>query len=164
MATLPPPGTTVDRVTARVLPVDRAGRVLLMHGWEPNNPARTFWFTIGGALEEGEEPPEAAVRELAEEVGIVVEPELLSEPLGTWSNAFSWGDWHIRQQETWFAVAVDDAEVSLAGLDELEQQTTDRAGWWSPEELEADGTAVIPELAERMRAAIVLVRGGAGSS
>lgn len=128
-----------------------------MHGWQPNQPKRTFWFTIGGAVEDGEQLVEAAARELAEEVANVVDPANLVGPLGTWPNAFEWGDWHIRQQETWYAVAVDDAEVILDGMDDLERQTTDQAGWWTPDELDVDGTAVIPQLTERMRAAIALV-------
>lgn len=160
MPELPPPGTTLDRVTARVLPVASSGRVLLLHGWEPNTPERTFWFTIGGALEDGETAAQAAVRELREEVGITVDSASLGRPLGTWQNAFMWGDWQIRQQETWYAVPVGEVDVSLAGLDSLERDTIDRAGWWTPDELDADGTAVIPELTARMRAALSVVLPG----
>ena len=30
------------------------GRVLLLHGWDPHHPDHPFWFTIGGAVEEGD--------------------------------------------------------------------------------------------------------------
>ena len=53
------------RQTARVLPVDPEGRVLLLHGWDPRRPEAPFWFTIGGGAEPGESLPEAAARELA---------------------------------------------------------------------------------------------------
>lgn len=158
MPDLPPPGSTLHRVTARVLPVNAAGRVLLLHGWEPRRPERTFWFTIGGAVEDGEELTDAAVRELAEEVGITAEPAALRGPIGTWPNAFTWGEWRICQQETWYAIKVGDVTVTMDGQEELEQDTIDRAHWWTPDELDADGTAVIPEMTERMRAAINLVR------
>ncbi|WP_326645830.1 hypothetical protein OIE67_44645 [Nonomuraea fuscirosea] len=36
------------RFTARVLPVDENDRVLLLHGFDPAQPERRFWFTIGG--------------------------------------------------------------------------------------------------------------------
>jgi hypothetical protein len=52
------------RNTARVLPVDREGRVLLLHGWDPQRPDDPFWFTIGGAADPGEPLPAAAVREV----------------------------------------------------------------------------------------------------
>src|ERR1700749_362385 len=62
------------RSTARVLPVDREGRVLLLHGWDPLRPRDPFWFTIGGAVEHGGTLPEADARELWEGAGIVVAP------------------------------------------------------------------------------------------
>ncbi len=37
-----------------MLPVDPEGRVLLLHGWDPHHPERPFWFTVGGAAEDGE--------------------------------------------------------------------------------------------------------------
>lgn len=157
MPDLPAPGSIVERVTARVLPVNAAGQVLLLHGWQPNEPDVRFWFTIGGAVEGGESLAEAAVRELAEEVGITVDPSALKGPLGTWPNAFTWGDWQIRQQETWYAVAVDAVDVVMDGMDQLESETIDKAAWWTPEELDSAGTAVIPELTDRMRAAIGLI-------
>ncbi|MGI8415735.1 MAG: hypothetical protein ACR2P2_05900 [Nakamurella sp.] len=43
----------VRRKTARVLPIDADGRILLMHGWDPAKPESPFWFTIGGAIEPG---------------------------------------------------------------------------------------------------------------
>ena len=64
---------TIRRNTARILPVDSEGRVLLLHGWDPLRPDDPFWFTIGGAAEPGESLPEAAARELREEAGIVVD-------------------------------------------------------------------------------------------
>jgi 8-oxo-dGTP pyrophosphatase MutT (NUDIX family) len=157
MTNAPDPGTTMHRVTARVLPVDPSGRVLLLHGWEPNNPGRTYWFTIGGALDEGEDHADAAVRELFEEVGITITRDELTAPLGVWDNAFAWGDWQVEQTETWFAVAAEPTEANFAGLDAVERDTIDRAAWWTPDDLDRDGTAVIPELTARMRAAIAAV-------
>ena len=58
------------RFTAPRPAIDEQGRVLLLHGFDPARPDEPFWFTIGGAAEDGETLQEAAVRELHEEVGI----------------------------------------------------------------------------------------------
>ena len=114
---------TIRRNTARVLPVDREGRVLLLHGWDPLRPDDPFWFTIGGAAEPGESLPEAAARELREEAGIAVDPGRLGEPIEASAITFPFGGVRFEQDQTFFAVAIDDAEVSFAGQDPIEQAT-----------------------------------------
>jgi len=148
------------RNTARVLPVDADGRVLLLHGWDPARPDEPFWFTIGGAVEPGESLPEAAARELQEEAGIVVDPARLGEPVGVSAISFSWGEVQIEQDETFFAVAVDDAEVSFTGQDPAERATINKHGWLHPGQLE-DGTerSAHPQIPGLMRAAVAFVRG-----
>ena len=49
-----------------VLLTDEAGRVLL--AWQAGH--RTGWSTVGGAVDPGESPAEAAVREAREEIGV----------------------------------------------------------------------------------------------
>lgn len=148
------------RNTARVLPVDADGRVLLLHGWDPRRPDEPFWFTIGGAVEPGESLSEAAARELREEAGIAVDPARLGEPLEVSAISFSWGGVQFDQDETFFAVAVDDAEVSFAGQDPAERATIDKHGWLHPGQLE-DGTErpANPQIPRLMRAAVAAVRG-----
>jgi 8-oxo-dGTP pyrophosphatase MutT (NUDIX family) len=151
---------TIRRNTARVLPVDGEGRVLLLHGWDPLRPDDPFWFTIGGAAERGESLSEAAVRELREEAGIVVERERLGEPIEASAITFSFGGVRFEQDQTFFAVAIDDAEVSFAGQDPIERATIDRHGWLYPGELE-DGAErpADPEIPRLMRAAVAATRG-----
>jgi ADP-ribose pyrophosphatase YjhB (NUDIX family) len=61
-----------------VLPIDRAGRVLLVrhtgHG--------DAWAVLGGAVEIGESPAQAAVRETREEIGVEVRLTRLLDVLG----------------------------------------------------------------------------------
>ncbi len=66
---LPGSGGELRRV-ARVVLLDPDDRILLMHGFEPDDPAHTWWFTPGGGLEGDETREEAALRELVEETGI----------------------------------------------------------------------------------------------
>lgn len=148
------------RRTGRVVPVDPDGRVLLLHGFEPARPDWWFWFTIGGAVEGGESPRQAAVRELREEVGIVLPEPALGESYLTDTIEFSWGGRHIVQEQVFFAVALGSAvEVDLSGLDRLEADTIDRAGWVHPDEL-ASGVAepVAPELVHYVREAVRAAR------
>lgn len=153
---------TIRRNTARVLPVDPEGRVLLLHGWDPVRPDDPFWFTIGGAAEPGESLPRAAARELREEAGIVIDPARLGEPIEVAAISFSWAGVIMEQDQTFFAVAVEDTEVSFAGQDPFERATIDKHGWLHPGELEGGAERPAdPEIPRLMRAAIAAVRGAA---
>jgi 8-oxo-dGTP pyrophosphatase MutT (NUDIX family) len=125
----------IARRAARVVLVDRADRVLLLHGWDPARRDRPYWFTVGGGLDEGETPAQAAVRELREETGLVVGEDSLHGPL--WHEITDYpfnGRWY-RQDQDWFSVRVDAWEVSFDGLDVEERGTIDEYRWWSVAEL-----------------------------
>jgi 8-oxo-dGTP pyrophosphatase MutT (NUDIX family) len=149
------------RNTARVLPVDPDGRVLLLRGWDPLRPRDRFWFTVGGAAERGETLSAAAVREMREEVGIVVGEALLGSPIET--STIEWTMLGIRvvQDQTYFAVAVRDVTVSLAGMGWAERATVSRHAWLTSEELEADPVrSADPRLPDVLRLAVAAVQGG----
>jgi 8-oxo-dGTP pyrophosphatase MutT (NUDIX family) len=151
---------TIRRNTARVLPVDADGRVLLLHGWDPQQPDDPFWFTIGGAAEPGESLPLAAARELREEAGIVIDAGQLGEPIEAAAITFVWSGVRFEQAQTFFAVAADDVEISFAGQDALERATIDKHAWLYPEELEDSAERPAdPEIPRLMRAAVAAVRG-----
>ena len=147
------------RQTARVLPVDAEGRVLLLHGWDPRHPDRPYWFTIGGAAEAGESLRDAGARELREETGIVVDPARLGEPIARNRVEFSWAGYQIRQEQTFYAVLVESADVTLDGMDSWERATTDKYGWLSPDDLGPDDPPADPEIPDLIRAAAASVRG-----
>ena len=136
--------------------------MLLLHGWDPLRPNRPFWFTIGGAVEHGESLREAAARELREEAGIAVDPELLGEPIATEPIKFWWAGMHFDQDQTFYAVAAGDAEISFAGQEALERATIDKHGWLRPEELGGEGERPAdPELPRLMRLAVAAIIGPA---
>jgi 8-oxo-dGTP pyrophosphatase MutT (NUDIX family) len=144
-----------------VLPVDPEGRVLLLHGWDPHHPERPFWFTIGGAAEDGESLRDAAARELYEETRISVDPAQLGEPIAEQTIEFSWGGHHILQDQVFYAVPVTSAEalgVSLEGLDQWEQATTDKYGWLAASDLDGDERPAHPDIPDLMRAAVASAR------
>lgn len=146
----------VHRTTGRVIPIDPAGRALLLHGFEPARPDWWFWFTIGGAVEPGESTRQAARRELAEEVGIEVAEERLGEPYLDATIEFDWADVHIVQRQTFYAVLLPDAPIAdLSGLDGLETDTIDAADWIELDDL-VTGRAepVAPEMIDYVTGAL----------
>ncbi len=148
----------IHRKTARVLPVDDEGRVLLLHGWDPQHRDEPFWFTIGGAADDGESLRDAGVRELYEETRISVDPDRLGEPIAENAVEFSWGGHRIAQDQTFYAVAVGSPEVSLEGLDQWERATTDKYGWLSADDLDADERPAHPDIPDLIRLAVLTVR------
>ncbi|MEO8273381.1 MAG: NUDIX domain-containing protein [Chloroflexota bacterium] len=147
-------------MTARVLPVNAAGEVLLLHGWDPAAPDAPYWFSVGGACEPGETLTETAARELLEETGIEVDAAAFGEPIAYEVGVeFDWGPYHLVQDQTWYAVALDaDAEVHFRGLEALEIGTIDQAGWWTADALDADGSAAGEVLTDMMRLAVEAMR------
>jgi 8-oxo-dGTP pyrophosphatase MutT (NUDIX family) len=133
------------RFTARALPIDDQDRVLLLYGFDPARPDQPFWFTIGGAMEDGETLQEAAAREMYEEVGIRAEADDLSGPYGTGVIEFCFAEYAVTQDQTFFAIRVSDATVSFEHMEQDEKDTTTAYRWWSVEELESTEEVFFPE-------------------
>jgi 8-oxo-dGTP pyrophosphatase MutT (NUDIX family) len=62
----------IERRVAVVLLVDGQGRILMQHRDAKARVSANQWSFPGGAIEPGEEPEEAAHRELLEETGLTV--------------------------------------------------------------------------------------------
>ena len=135
--------------------------MLLQLGRELHARRDRFWLTIGGGLERGETLAEAAAREMREEAGIEIDPARLGEPIGTTVIKFSvFRVLPVTQYQTYFAVAVDDVQVSFAHQSRIERLTIERHEWLSPEELAARPERLTdPELPRLLRAAVAATRG-----
>lgn len=73
---------SVDRfVVAAVVLTDQHGRIVLVRKRGTNR-----FMLPGGKIESGEEPAECAIREAAEELGVILDPERL-DLLGVWEAA-----------------------------------------------------------------------------
>jgi 8-oxo-dGTP pyrophosphatase MutT (NUDIX family) len=137
---------TYRRRTARVLLLDNADRLLLFRGYlNSKEPARGHcWWTPGGGVDKGESLLQAAVRELREETGLVVEPEKLGQVIAETSGyaEFSWAKGVFR--DDFFFLRVDEHDVDTSGFEELERAQITAHRWWTFDELAAPSDPVYP--------------------
>ena len=125
------------REAARVLLFDDAGRLLLAKGHDEDQPERHWWFTIGGGIEEGEEPRVAAVREVREETGLRLKPEDLIGPVLYRCAEFDFLAVTARQDEWFFVAHAPSTTLSRRGWTQLERNVIDAQRWWDIDEAEA---------------------------
>lgn len=112
--------------SASVLPVAGDGRLLLVrHAGHDDG-----WGVLGGAIEIGESPAEAAVRETREEIGVAVRLERLLDVLGgpDYQVSYPNGD-RAAYVTTVYEAAIVDGSPAISD-DEL----TDVA-WFAPADL-----------------------------
>lgn len=130
---------------ARVILLDERDRVLLVRGHDLDQPERSWWFTVGGGIDVGETPHEAAARELFEETGLRVDPDELVGPVLRRRAIFDFWRRTVRQDEEFFLARVDrPAAVTTAGWTEIERGFMDEVRWWSLDELERVEEEVFP--------------------
>jgi 8-oxo-dGTP pyrophosphatase MutT (NUDIX family) len=152
----------IPRTTARVLPVNEEGEVLLLQDQDPALPGVLRWGSIGGAVDEGETLIDAALRELREETGIEVAATELTEPFlrSTYDFTWGWGGTAYRSDATFFGLLLDrDVPISFDHLEELEVGNVFAAQWWLPGDLARRGDAVSEDMPTIMEAAITAVLG-----
>ena len=144
-------GTTAKpwiRPTSRVLVIDPDGRLLLL-GARLTDPAVPpgdvlFWYTPGGGIEDGETQRAAAVRELAEEVGLVVEESALEGPVWLRRHVGEFAGVAIDSRETFFVLRDVVHEVDPSGRTELELLGEEPHRWWSAAEVAEAGVEFAP--------------------
>ncbi|GLY42998.1 hypothetical protein Amsp01_090210 [Amycolatopsis sp. NBRC 101858] len=61
------------RVGARVLLLNSDEEVLLIHARDPHDPGHHWWELPGGGQDPGEKLEDTALREIAEETGLVLD-------------------------------------------------------------------------------------------
>jgi 8-oxo-dGTP pyrophosphatase MutT (NUDIX family) len=111
------------RTSARVVLLDETGAVLLLCGSDPAaTDAPRWWFTVGGEVGEGESLAQAAVRELAEETGLRVDPAGMVGPMWRRDAVFDFNGAAIDSEEFFFVYRTERFEPSTVGRTELENR------------------------------------------
>jgi 8-oxo-dGTP pyrophosphatase MutT (NUDIX family) len=111
-----------------VLPIDEAGRLLLVRHTGHDDG----WGTLGGAVEPGESPGAAAVREALEEIGAGIELVRLLDVLGgpDYEVTYPNGD------RTAYVTAVYEARI-ISGSPAPSDGELSEIAWFAPDELPA---------------------------
>jgi 8-oxo-dGTP diphosphatase len=135
------PTERAPRPAARILLVDRAGRVLLFR-FDAADRA-PFWCTPGGAVDPGESYAGAARRELLEETGIRADPghEMAQRTV----EFLTLEGVEVRADERWFRVDVDACEIDVGGHTELERRVMTQWRWFDRAELASWPETIYPE-------------------
>lgn len=137
----------VERHAVRIVVRDGEGRVLLFHTRDVGRPEEgTWWELPGGGLDPGETHVEAAVRELREETGIVIDPADVGPPLWRRTATFRFRDRRRLQHEVVVEVRLPGAAPDLSAADQTAEELEDYVGhrWWSPAEIVASPLRFYP--------------------
>jgi 8-oxo-dGTP pyrophosphatase MutT (NUDIX family) len=143
-------GVVSRRTSARVVLLDDNGAVLLFCGSDPANEdgsAPRWWFTVGGAAQPGETLTEAAVRELAEETGLRVDPANMVGPVWRRDAVIDFNGSVIRSEEMFFVHRTSRFDPSASGRTALERRYIHGHRWCDATmigELVAKGETVYP--------------------
>lgn len=124
-----------ERSAARVV-VMCDGRYLLGERYDPGMPDCRWWSTPGGGIDPGEDAATAAARELAEELGIDVDPADLRGPVARRVVVHGYTDQVTRQAEAYFVLEVERPfEPSSRFMTEREQVSSGPWRWFGADEL-----------------------------
>lgn len=130
------------RRAGRVIVLDPEDRVLLFR-YDDGPPNGRHWCTPGGGLNDGEDYPAGARRELAEETGwtdVTLGPEVHERTL-----TMEYEDAIVRQHERFFLGRVEVARRSLGEVASMHASDgIAEARWWTLAEMDATGEAIWP--------------------
>lgn len=142
-------GPMQTRPTVRILFLDAEGRLLLMCAHDPDvgdHEGRvsdaSYWFTIGGGIEPGEDAAMAALREIAEETGHT--KVRLGPPVWHRECVLTIKGEKRLFEETYFLAWTEETELSSENWTALERTVIKDMKWWDMDELMASGEIFYP--------------------
>ncbi len=120
------------RRAVRVLILDEEDRVLLFLDSDLGlDPVPHWWGTPGGGVDPGESDLEAAIREVREETGLVIDSADLIGPVCTRRVRHGYSDQVVDQSEEFYLLRVPGFEVDTSGHTEEERLCYVDVRWWA---------------------------------
>lgn len=136
----PTPGL---RRTSRVILMDGGGAALLFFTAAPDTTRFARWITPGGGVDPGETHEQAAIRELFEETGLVVDS--VGEPVWSLDFDVAWDEAdHDRGHAEYFVVRCERFDPVSTNWTESEHVDMTGHGWFTADELLRSGEPFEP--------------------
>lgn len=135
--------TVGHRLTSRIILLDELDRVLLFWTRAPDTSEISRWITPGGGVDPGEDHRAAALRELEEETGLVIDDP--GAPVFSQDFVVEWNDAdHDTGHVEFYIHRTTHFEPSSAGWTDDERVDVTDHRWFTLAELEATTDAYEP--------------------
>jgi 8-oxo-dGTP pyrophosphatase MutT (NUDIX family) len=128
----------IERNAVRIVLLDTHAHVLLLHIRDLASPQfGVAWELPGGGMEPGETFAQAVSREVREETGLCIDPDLVGQP--TWRRDVSYPYRGVRrlQHEAIAVVRLETTAPEIEGSQRVDFEQEDLFGfrWWTVDEI-----------------------------
>jgi 8-oxo-dGTP pyrophosphatase MutT (NUDIX family) len=134
------------RSCVRVVLQDAGGRILLFRAQLESRSSEHWWELPGGGIEPGETYQQTAVRELAEETGLLISPAQVGPP--RWRRTSTWTARGVRRLQHEVVVQVrldaDQPPITDGGRTAEELEEYVEARWWDVTDVLASSERFYP--------------------